>query len=140
MVESCGSVECGCDRGPRRTDGGWVYRDERGKPHRICGPAVLADDGVHAWFIHGVAHRLDGPSVEWPQGQKGPYGDQLHWDIEGMESTPVVVLNRWLAERGLEPPADVVAIVLNQCEDHDWVRGQSLHNILEATLAAVGRP
>jgi len=36
-----------------------------GKLHRVDGPAVEWSDGDTAWYIHGQLHREDGPAIKW---------------------------------------------------------------------------
>ena len=44
------------------------WTDEQGRPHRAAGPAVIYDNGMKFWKLHGVFHREDGPAVEIPNG------------------------------------------------------------------------
>lgn len=37
-------------------DGGVVYRNSRGKLHRIDGPAVTLPSGREQWWLHGVPY------------------------------------------------------------------------------------
>jgi hypothetical protein len=41
----------------------WTWRDEHGRLHRVDGPAVIYPDGDRDWFLHGERHRVDGPAV-----------------------------------------------------------------------------
>ena len=45
--------------------------DESGKNHRLDGPAVEYPDGEKRWYIHGDLHHLDGPAVECFYGDEG---------------------------------------------------------------------
>jgi hypothetical protein len=36
--------------------------------HRVDGPAVEYPNGNKSWYINGRAHREDGPSIEWKNG------------------------------------------------------------------------
>ena len=38
--------------------------------HRINGPAVEWVNGDKAWYIHGKLHRIDGPAIERANGKK----------------------------------------------------------------------
>jgi hypothetical protein len=46
------------------------YRNEKGKLHRLDGPAVEWNSGSKFWYINGNRHRLDGPAVEYYDGDK----------------------------------------------------------------------
>ena len=46
------------------------------KLHRLDGPAVEYADGDKEWFVDGKRHRLDGPAVECANGAK-------EWYVEG---------------------------------------------------------
>ena len=50
------------------------------KLHRIDGPAVEYTNGDKVWWINGQLHRIDGPAVEWADGRK-------YWYINGAEHT-----------------------------------------------------
>jgi hypothetical protein len=41
--------------------------------HRLDGPAVEYADGDKWWYVDGKCHRLDGPAVEYSNGDKGWY-------------------------------------------------------------------
>lgn len=42
----------------------------KGKFHRIDGPALEYVDGEKHWYINGKLHRADGPAVDFPDGVK----------------------------------------------------------------------
>lgn len=48
--------------------------------HRLDGPAVEYSNGEKAWYQDGKRHRLDGPAVEYSNGGK-------FWYIEDKEYT-----------------------------------------------------
>ena len=47
-----------------------------GKPHRLDGPAIEYSNGDKEWYVEGKLHRLDGPAVELADGTK-------EWYVEG---------------------------------------------------------
>ena len=42
----------------------------KGRCHRIDGPAVIRPDGYEAWFLYDKLHRIDGPARTYPNGDK----------------------------------------------------------------------
>jgi len=48
---------------------------DRGKVHKIDGPAEIYKDGTLIYRKHGNLHREDGPAVEYPSGRKMYYLD-----------------------------------------------------------------
>lgn len=56
-------------------DGNKYWRNEDGLLHRIDGPAVEFADGDKHWYVKGVRHREDGPAIEHPNGHKEWYID-----------------------------------------------------------------
>ncbi len=49
---------------PNKSTWGW------GKLHRVNGPAIEYVDGDKSWYLNGERHRIDGPAVEWADGTK----------------------------------------------------------------------
>src|SRR5271169_2260584 len=45
------------------------------KRHRIDGPAVEWADGEKDWYVDNKRHRTDGPAIEWADGGKMWYID-----------------------------------------------------------------
>ena len=56
------------------------YYNERNQLHRLDGPAIEYSDGDKAWWQNGKRHRLDGPAYEGSDGSKA-------WWIEGKKYT-----------------------------------------------------
>ncbi|NVM34060.1 MAG: hypothetical protein HWN81_00595 [Candidatus Lokiarchaeota archaeon] len=55
------------------------YYNRNKELHRLDGPAVEFADGDKYWYVEGKRHRLDGPAVEWADGDKEWYvEDKLH--------------------------------------------------------------
>lgn len=44
--------------------------DRTGRTHSLRSPAWIAADGTKLWYKHNKRHRLDGPAVEYPSGEK----------------------------------------------------------------------
>ncbi len=63
------------------------YKPGRNILHRLDGPAVEYTNGDKHWYIEGEYHRLDGPAVEIASGYK-------FWYIEGKEYSEVEFLKK----------------------------------------------
>jgi hypothetical protein len=48
--------------------------------HRIDGPAIEWADGDKEWYVDDKLHRLDGPAIEYANGDK-------YWYVDGKELT-----------------------------------------------------
>lgn len=59
---------------------GIFYYNDKDQYHRLDGPAVEWYDGDKAWYIDGKRHRLDGPAVEYANENK-------YWFINGQSLT-----------------------------------------------------
>jgi len=83
------------------------YFNDKGKLHRLDGPALEYSDGIKQWCIIDKHHRNIDPATEWLNGGKrwvfnnkyhrigGPcssYGD--HWDIHGERYTKEKYFNK----------------------------------------------
>ena len=56
-----------------------VYEDDSGLFHRLDGPAIEYANGNKEWYVNGERHRLDGPAVEYNDGYKEWYmNDNIH--------------------------------------------------------------
>ena len=53
----------------------WYQNGER---HRLDGPAVTYPNGDKTWYQNGKCHRLDGPAVEYVNGKSWFQNGQLH--------------------------------------------------------------
>jgi hypothetical protein len=63
------------------------WRNKRGKLHRLDGPAVEFANGDEEWHKNGLLHRLDGPAYITADGHK-------EWFFEGLlhrEDGPAVI-------------------------------------------------
>ncbi len=59
----------------------WFNKD--GDRHRIDGPAVEYANGDKEWYQNGQLHRIDGPAVEGANGHKAWYQNGLCHRIDG---------------------------------------------------------
>jgi hypothetical protein len=41
-----------------------IWRNSKGKRHRLDGPAAEYSNGHKEWWVGGKRHRTDGPAVE----------------------------------------------------------------------------
>lgn len=53
------------DKPERRVLEDRIQWELRGELHRVDGPAVEYNDGDVSWYLHGQRHREDGPAVIW---------------------------------------------------------------------------
>jgi hypothetical protein len=50
--------------------------------HRIDGPAVEYADGSKSWYVDDLLHRVDGPAIEWSNGSKSWWVDDELYSTE----------------------------------------------------------
>lgn len=48
-------------------------------PHRVGGPAIIWPMGNKEWYQHGKLHREDGPAIEWIDGKKAYWFDNDYY-------------------------------------------------------------
>ena len=58
----------------------FVWKNSQQKLHRLDGPAVEYADGDKRWYLNGEYHRVDGPAREFSNGDK-------YWYLNGKELT-----------------------------------------------------
>jgi hypothetical protein len=51
------------------------------KLHRVDGPAIEYENGDGSWYIDGLLHREDGPAIDWEVSQI--YKDNCQWWLCG---------------------------------------------------------
>ena len=51
--------------------------------HRVDGPAIEFPDGDKRWYQNGKLHRKDGPAIELPDGSKEWYQNGKRHRIDG---------------------------------------------------------
>ncbi len=49
-------------------EGNKIWRNKKGKKHRIGGPAIIFANGCEKWYQNGKLHRVGGPSIIRPNG------------------------------------------------------------------------
>jgi hypothetical protein len=55
------------------------WHNDKDQLHRLDGPAIEYADGDKEWYVDGKHHRLEGPAVEYADGDKAWYVDgKLH--------------------------------------------------------------
>jgi hypothetical protein len=59
------------------------WRLPNGKLHCVDGPAVEYTDGHKHWYLNDIRHRLDGPAVEYADGTKLWYQNNLSHREDG---------------------------------------------------------
>ena len=73
------------------------YRTKRwvmnGQHHRLDGPAIEYLNGEKHWYVYGSLHRLDGPAIEYPNKS-----DQ--WYFRGLRVTDIITL--WAKENNID--------------------------------------
>jgi hypothetical protein len=57
--------------------------NDKGELHRLDGPAVEYADGDKVWYVDGKRHRLDGPAVEYDDGSKEWWVDCKRHRLDG---------------------------------------------------------
>jgi hypothetical protein len=51
-------------------DGARVYSNNLGQLHREDGPAIEYPNGTKLWYQNNLLHREDGPAIEWASGTR----------------------------------------------------------------------
>ena len=60
-------------------NGNKIWRNSKGMAHREDGPAIEYNNGSKTWYIDGQLHREDGPAIECGDGEKSWYiNGRLH--------------------------------------------------------------
>jgi len=61
-------------------EGNVRYCNSKGQNHRLDGPAVEWLDGDKAWWVNDKLHRLDGPAIV-------SFNDSTEWWLRGIQYT-----------------------------------------------------
>ena len=64
-------------------NGDKFWRNKEGELHRIDGPAIEYGDGDKEWYKMGKLHRIDGHAVEWSSGRRDWYQNGVLHRIDG---------------------------------------------------------
>jgi hypothetical protein len=59
------------------------WRNDKEKFHRLDGPAIEYANGNKSWYVDGKLHRLDGPAFERADGYKSWYVDGKRHRLDG---------------------------------------------------------
>jgi len=60
-----------------------IYKNSKGKYHRLDGPAIECLNGNKLWCKKGKYHRLDGPAIKWTNGDKEWYKEGKYHREDG---------------------------------------------------------
>ncbi len=63
--------------------GNKFWRNKKGELHRLDGPAMEYPGGEKEWYQNGKLHRLDGPAIEYSNGYKVWYQNAVLHRIDG---------------------------------------------------------
>ena len=79
-------------------NGNKYWKNKKGEYHRIDGPAIEFTNGDKWWYLNGKFHRKDGPAIEFADGSKKWYlNGELHREdgpaIEWVDGTKYWYLN-----------------------------------------------
>ena len=55
------------------------WRNDEGRRHRLDGPAIEWTDGDKEWWLNGRLHRLKGPAIEYNDAIKWTDGYREWW-------------------------------------------------------------
>ena len=64
-------------------DGDKVWTNDEGLFHRLDGPAIEYANGDKSWYFEGKLHRLNGPAIEYANGDKSWYFEEKRHRIDG---------------------------------------------------------
>jgi hypothetical protein len=60
-----------------------VEHQLNGELHRLDGPAIEWTDGDKEWWVNGQRHRVDGPAIEWANGDKMWFLNDKYHRVDG---------------------------------------------------------
>lgn len=81
--------------------------NSKGELHRLDGPAIEFTNGQKQWCQNGQLHRTDGPAIEYSNGRKS-------WYLNGFCFTEKEFLNRTAADADTVATADTVVTPLSE--------------------------
>jgi hypothetical protein len=85
-------------------------RDYSKDLHRIDGPAVEYANGDKSWYVDGKLHRIDGPAIEYLNGE------DKHWYVDGKYCYVEIEFNKLIAE------VKELPLALRLIDPREWVR------------------
>ncbi len=68
---------------------------QNGELHRLDGPAIEWANGDKEWYQNGQRHRLDGPAIEWADGYKAWYQNGQRHRLAGPAIERADGTKRW---------------------------------------------
>ena len=74
------------------------YKNEKGQLHRVDGPAVEYINGNKYWFINGKRHREDGPAIEYNNGNKSWFLNDIRYSEEEFHQELIKIKLKRLVE------------------------------------------
>jgi len=81
---------------------GATFWYQKGKLHRLDGPAVEYASGTKCWYQKGKYHRLDGPAIEYASGTKSWYIEGVEYTEEEFNKKTNLVCNKIVTIDGIE--------------------------------------
>jgi hypothetical protein len=82
--------------------------------HRLDGPAIEYANGSKAWYVDGQLHRLDGPAYESTNGYKAWYVDGKHLSEEQFNALTAPAFELTLEEIAAKFGVDVSKIKIKK--------------------------
>lgn len=61
---------------------------DKGKRHRIGGPAIERTNGRNDWYFKGFLHNTEGPAWEWANGD----GFYYLWSLRILSSSSILLV------------------------------------------------
>ena len=103
-------------------DGTICYRNSIGLLHRLDGPAVERPNGDKEWMQNGLLHRLDGPAIERAKGTQIWYKfGKPHRDDGPASISPEGYTEYWIDGERLTPEQFKIHTVYKKAEkDSGW--------------------
>ncbi len=59
------------------------YYNEQNQLHRVDGPTVEYANGDKSYYLHGICHREDGPAIDWIITKEWWYNREFLGSLEG---------------------------------------------------------
>ncbi len=81
-----------------KKNGDREWLNSKGQLHRIDGPAIEYSNGDKWWYINGKKHREDGPAIELSDGTKYWYQNGKLHRLDGPACVDIAGDNGWWTE------------------------------------------
>ena len=75
-------------------DDGSIHYYVDGVFHRLDGPSIVRYDGTKEWSKDGFLHRLDGPAIEYSNGNKEFWIDGRLYPEKMFNALPEVIMHK----------------------------------------------